>query len=354
MKKSSFFLLLMLLFATVLLAQQQGTAPARPQTTKPATPVSSSGKVFGIIFSDYNYILQRPQTANPGKGTGGENSFDIRRLHLGYEHTFNKDFSTRVIYDPAIASLQEAYLNWDNVFSMHSLMIGMMHTSAEKTTEKFFGYRSLERLVLDKKGYTQEFDKGISLNGKFNPQGSIYYSLAIGNGSGIAPELDKIKKFYFTFGMMPDKASVLELYADYENFSAGRSVITGKLLYAMMMQKYAFGVEAFYSMNRKPVGTKDVVPAGASLFAWFEMMKGIRGVLRVDAVDDDLNNSNATLLKKSYREVYVNVGLDYTPIPEVHLIPNVVYGKLLKKGTSPGSVDNMMVRLTAAIYFPTF
>lgn len=345
MKKSSLFFLF--IFFTVLVTAQtrtvQKTIPQKP-TEQPA--VVSDGKVFGVIFSDYSFIVQEPLTGNPVKTTSGRNSFDIRRLHLGYEHTFNKDFSARVIYDPAIASLQEVYLNWENVFSMHALMIGMMHTSAEKTSEKYFGYRSLGSMILDKKGYTQEFDNGISLNGKFDPQGGTYYSLAVGNGSGIGPETDKLKKFYFTFGLMPDKFSVLELYADYENFAGGRSAITAKLLYAMGTQRFSFGLDAFYRLNRKFAGTKDIAPVGGSVFGWFEMTKTLRGVVRVDAVDDDLN-----VTATGYREIYANVGLDYVPISQVHLIPNVGYVKQLKKGTGIEIADFIMARLTTAVYF---
>ena len=109
---------------------------------------------------------------------------------------------------------------------------------------------------------------------------------------------------------------------------------------------YAFGIDAFYRMNRKFAGTKDITPFGASLFSWFEIMKATRAVLRVDFVDDDLSLSTA-----GYREIYVNAGLDYWPIPEVHVIPNFGYVKNLKKGTSTEIADNMMARLTTAIYF---
>ncbi len=345
MKKSSLFFLS--IFFTVLVIAQTKTVPKIvPQKPTEQSAVVSGGKVFGTIFSDYSFIVQEPQTVNPVKTTSGRNSFDIRRVHLGYEYTFNKDFSARVIYDPAIASLQEAYLHWDNVFPMHALVIGMMHTPGEKTSEKYFGYRSLGTLILDKKGYTQEFDKGISLNGKFDPQGGTYYSLAVGNGSGIGLETDKLKKFYFTFGLMPDKFSVVELYADYENFAGGRSAITGKLLYAMGTQRFSFGLDAFYRLNRKFAGTKDVAPAGGSVFGWVEMTKTMRGVVRVDVVDDDLNVS-AT----GYREIYANVGLDYMPITQVHIIPNVGYVKQLKKGTGLEIADYIMARLTTAVYF---
>ena len=342
----------MVLCTLLVTAQQKPVVKAKQTKASDSTQHSSAGKIFGVIISDLNYLLQEPQAApNQNKGTGGDNSFDIRRLHLGYEHTFSKELSARVIYDPAVDSLQEAYLLWKNVFSMHSLTIGMMHTLAEKTSEKYFEYRSLGQLVMDKKGFSQEFDRGISLTGNFDPQGSVYYSFMVGNGSGMSPELNKVKKFYFTFGLMPDKGSVAELYLDYENFTFGRSAITAKFLYAMMAKTYAFGLDGFYRMNRKFAGTKDIVPAGGSIFSWVEMMSSTRAVARIDVIDDDLNNSGNNVASPSYREVYANVGLDYLPIPEVHLIPNIAYVMQMKKNKGPDIAEYMLARLTVAVYF---
>jgi hypothetical protein len=56
-----------------------------------------------------------------------------------------------------------------------------------------------------------------------------------------------------------------------------------------------------------------------------------------------------TLGDPSYREVYANVGIDYMPAVDVHLIPNMIYAKELKKGTSGEIADRMEVRLTTAI-----
>jgi hypothetical protein len=351
MKKSSVVLLL-IMCTLVMVAQQKPAAKTKPVKQIDTTQQLSRGKVFGAVISDINYVVQEASPApNQAKTTGGRNSFDTRRVHLGYHHTFSKDLSARVIYDPAVGSLQEAYLNWENAFPMHSVMIGMMHTPAERTTEKFFGYRSLGMLVLDRKGYSQEFDRGINITGNLDPQGSLYYSLGAVNGSGLALESDKLKKYIFTFGLMPDKGSVAELYLDYENFSAGRSVITAKFLYAMMTPTYAFGLDAFYRMNRKFAVTKDIVPAGGSLFGWMEIMQATRAVVRMDVIDDDLNNAGAVAANPSYREIYLNIGLDYLPAADVHIIPNIAYVKWMQKDKSPVIHDYLLARLTAAIYF---
>lgn len=351
MKKSS-LLFFFFFFASIVFAQQRPSS--RPlQVTKPAEQSAlPAGKVIGSVFSDFFYIVNEPQSANPTKGTNGRNEFDIRRAQFGYEHHFNRNFSGKVLYDASLAILQEANLEWRNIFPLHALTIGMMGTQAEHTAEHLWGYRSLGSLVLNKNGFTQEYDMGISLLGKFNPQGSGYYTVGAFNGAGASGGTEnKIKKYALTVGFLPDRMNTIEVYADYENYSLGRSAITGKILYGITGQNFAFGFEGFYRMNRKfdLLTGNDITPAGASLFTWFEMDKGIRGVLRVDGVEDNLKVTNA-----GYREIYVNAGIDYTPIPEVHIIPNAVYVKYLKKGSSPEIVDGIVARLTAAVYFPTF
>lgn len=342
MKKSSSFVLLITLFSFVFAQQRPAQQP------KPAEQPRSWGKWSGVVFSDLMYVLQEPQPAPlANKGTAGRNSFDLTRVQLGYEYFFNNEFSTRVLYDPrAGVGIQEANLTWTNVLPMHALSFGMMRTTAEQTAEKVFGYRSLGPMLFNRNAYAPEYDAGLAWYGKFDPQGMMQYSFSIANGSGTFPDNDKIKKFALTFGFAPDRASIIELYVDYENRSLGRSIINTKLMYGMTSKLFSLGVEGFYRMERKFAGTKDIVPAGGSLFSWYEFSKGMRAVVRADVVDNDLNSSNA-----GYREAFVNVGLDYTPIPEVHFIPNIVYIKQLKKGNSPTIADEMVARLTAAVYF---
>ena len=349
MKKSSLFFLLLSLTTFIFAQQRPASRPVK--VTKPALNAAyPSGKIIGSVFSDYFYIVNEPQ-ANPTKGTAGRNEFDIRRAHFGYEYLYNRYLTGRIVLDAsdtASSLVREANIKWENFIPMHFLAIGMMQSPAERTAERIWRYRSLDAMVLNRYGLAQEYDMGLEFGGKFNPQGSAYYSLAVTNGNGILAENDEQKKFSVMFGFLPDRASVIEVYADFEDVPSGRGPINGKIFYGMGTRAFAFGLEVFYRMDRKFAGTNDVTPAGASLFSWFEMTKGLRGVIRVDGADDDLKTSDS-----GYRQVYVNAGLDVTPIPEVHIIPNVRYVKHLEKGNSVALAKYIEARVTAAVYFPT-
>ena len=338
MKKSS---ILLLLFLPCLVFAQNKPTRTSP-VSKPAVqrPI---GKIIVNTFSDFLYVVQDPQTAAPSKGTDGRNELLVRRAVIGYEYSFTNDVSVLLTYDAGSATLHQANVSVRNLVTQLDMKMGKMLTMATETVEKVWHYRSLEQTMLDRTGLTDEFDNGVVFTGRTDAAGSMYARLAVYNGTGGA-ETDKLKKFGLSIGNWFDRSTILEVYADYENVGMGRSTITGKALYGMVTPTYAFGVEGFYRMNRKFAGINDVTPAGGSLFTWFELDKALRAVARIDVMDNDLSNSNA-----GFRDVYVNAGIDYLPTPDVHLIPNIVYGKQLKKGSTVVNADVIIVRLTAAV-----
>jgi hypothetical protein len=346
MKKRSLIVLLFL-FTFGLMAQQKPIVKTQQGKPVEQSQPASQGKFTGTIFNDFYYVVMEPQPGNVTNDISGRNGSIMRRAMIGYDYSFNKDVSASVVYDASANILTEGYAEIKNLAPMMDMKAGLSQTLSSEVVEKIWDYRSLEATVLDKKGMTNEFDMGLTLTGRTNAQGTTYARLAVYNGTGVTAENDKVKKFAMAVGNWFDKSSVLELYVDYENVGGGRSTITGKLFYGMSALKYTLGGEAFYRMNRKFSGTADVTPVGGSIFGWYEMMKSLRAVVRVDASDDDLSVTTT-----GYRDVYANVGMDYAPVPEVHVIPNLAYVKNLKKGGAvPVIADYIMVRLTTSVYF---
>lgn len=347
MKKSS--LLILLLSLTVLVSAQQKIVP-KPVVIKniEKNADAPSGKFIGTLFSDFFYILQEPQSPNTTIGTIGRNAFVLRRASVGYEYSYSKHVAAKIEYDANANALLQGYVDVVNIVPFFDLRVGAMQTIVSETIEKVWEYRSLSANILDRKGYVHEFDRGVMITGKMNAHGTTYGRLAIYNGNGTAAENDKMKKLAVGFGNWFDKNSVIETYADYENLPGGKSTITGKVFYGMNSSTMGLGVEGFYRLERKmnPLNGSDMNPVGLSAYTWLELTKQLRGILRFDGVDNDLSESNL-----GYRELYVNSGLDYLPVPGVHLMPNLIYGKNLKKGNSPEIVDWLEVRLTTAVSF---
>ena len=343
MKKSS-MLVLLLSFTIIVFAQQKPVVKTQPVKPSKQPAEAPSGKFVGMIFNDASYILQEPQPLNPSKGMSGKNAFLFRRATIGYEHSFNKNVTAMIAYDASRNFINQGFVDVKNIMPLMDLKIGLMQTLSSEITEKIWDYRSLEASVLNRKSYTNEFDMGMTFTGSINAQGTSYARVAIYNGNGVLAENNKLKKIAFAIGNWFDKSTVMEVYADYENLPAGKSTIDTKVFFGMISAKMAFGAEGFYRMERKDTTT--VSPIGGYLFGWYELMKSLRFVGRVDVVDDDL-----AVTATGYREIYFNGGFDYMPVADVHLIPNLIYGKNLKKGTGTEIADGIIVRLTTAVNF---
>jgi hypothetical protein len=338
MKKISLVTLLFLISITLL--AQQKVAEKKIIIKKDSTNVIS-----GSLFGDYSYVVQEPKIGNAANTTSGNNTFGVSRAQVSIAHKFNTDVSAKISYDVSTNTLQEGFVNWDYVSSMHTFSLGMMHSIAEASEEKIWNYRSLAPAILSRLGYVQEFDAGASLSGKFDGAGSAYYNASVENGNGTLTDNDKLKKISGLFGIVPAKSNAIEIYADYENLGNALSVINGKVMYGFAVPQGAFGIEGFYRLEQIP-NSDDSTRAGVSIFSWFEMVKNLRGVLRIDGSDDSFGVSDV-----GYQMVYVNAGLDFTPAVGVHFIPNVVYEKKLNKDKSPEIADKITARLTASVSF---
>ncbi|MFZ4619937.1 MAG: hypothetical protein ACOYNS_05215 [Bacteroidota bacterium] len=345
MKKSSLLIFLLSLFLIVS-AQQKPILKTQPVKVVEKPADAPSGKIIGSLFSDYSYFFYRPQPLSPSATFSGENDFSLRRASIGYEYSYNKNVTAVVEYDANSNVLIQGNVDLKNIVPMMDLKLGLMQTLSSEIVDRIWEYRSLEASVLDRRGYTHEFDKGLALTGKMNSQGTTYLRFAAYNGNGIAAENNKMKKLAVVVGSWLDKSSAIEAYVDYENLNGGKSTITGKVFYGMVSSTMGFGAEAFYRLERKQnvLNGNNVNPVGLSLYSWFELMRSLRFVVRVDGADNDLAESNI-----GHREVFVNGGFDYMPVPDVHLIPNIVYVKNLKKGNTPDIADRIELRLTTAV-----
>ena len=84
-------------------------------------------------------------------------------------------------------------------------------------SESVWGYRSLEKTIMDMRKIGASNDVGISLQGKFNDKGDYGYNIMISNGSGAKPETDRFKKFYANvYAKFMDQKIILDLGADNE------------------------------------------------------------------------------------------------------------------------------------------
>jgi hypothetical protein len=353
----------------------------------------NSGQLWGYSFADF-YYKGHTDTLNRGGGnqyTGvpsNRNAFQIRRLYLGYNYNISKKFAAEVLLEAANGAtsgealsdsklafyIKLANLRIRDIWKGTDLVLGQISTVGfPMSSEPIWGYRSIEKTAIDIRG-TPSYDLGAALQGKFDPKtGNFGYDLMIGNGTGAKFESDNFKWLYGDiWGKFLDKKLYVNLYVDYNGLSpvAGlkhsRSMIKGFVAYTT--PKFTVGVES-YSNHLKnddqatniSGGVVDVLSVnanGTSIFVRGAIVKDkLNFFARTDFFNPDNKIDNSKYNKyvgntsgyndPSTKENFITAGLDFTPVKNVHLMPNFWYDHYKNQGyVSKYDSYDLVYRLT--------
>ena len=353
----------------------------------------NSGRLWGYSFADF-YYKGHADTLNRGGGnqyTGvpkGRNAFQIRRLYLGYNYNISKKFAAEVLLEASNGAtsgdaltdnklafyIKLANLRIKDIWKGTDLVLGQAPPpDFVMSSEPIWGYRSIEKTILDNRG-TPSFDLGVTLQGKFDPEGGNFgYDLMIGNGTGAKPEGDKYKWLYGDiWGKFLDKKLYVNLYIDYNRMDPiaemrhSRSMIKGFVAYTI--PKFTLGVEAYSNRLQNDdqateisTGNADVLTVqakGISIFTHEPIVKDkLNFFARFDALNPDNKIDNSKYNKyvgntggfndPSTKEQFITAGLDFTPVKNVHLMPNIWYTKYTNQGyVSKYDSYDLVYRLT--------
>jgi hypothetical protein len=344
--------------------------------TPPDSSFKPAGKLWGYAFGDYYYKAHSDPLNRGGSNqyTGIEesrNAFQFRRIYLGYNYDITPKFSAEMLLaaeDNITTSagttsgdlltnnkltyyIKLANIRWKNIWKGTDLVIGQVSTPAfPLLAEPTWGYRSIERTVADIRR-TPSYDLGVTLQGKFDPKGSFGYNVMVGNGTSAKPETDRFKWFYGdVFAKFLDQKLVFDLYADYErlNWSPtwhhSRNMVKGFVAYST--PAFTIGVEAFINHGQMDVvgnrasGVKDTTSANAKAISTYikgRITKDKLGFFaRVDNYNPNSQFDNVTYAsykgltgnyEPSNKEMFITAGLDFTPVKNVHFMPNVWYNR---------------------------
>lgn len=349
-----------------------------------------SGKLWGLAFGDYYYKAHSDALNRGGANQytnieKGRNAFQFRRIYLGYNYDITSKFSAELLLAAEdnfsnIAGVQNgdlltnnklafyiklANIRWKNIWKGTDLVVGQVSTPAYPLlVDPVWGYRSVERTITDIRR-TPSFDPGAALQGKFDPAtGNFGYNLMVGNGTGARPENDKFKWFYGdVWAKFFDKKLVFDLYADYQRLNWTSSLHNShnmiKGFAAYTTPGFTAGVEAFLNRGKNDVvgikGTSaDTLNANATGVSTFVRGRVIADKLgffaRVDRFNpdtkyDEKKYSTYKGLSANYepnnKETFVTAGLDFTPVKNVHFMPNVWYNHYKsERSTTSGNANH--------------
>ena len=366
--------------------QGQTTQPSNSSQTPEFKP---SGKVWGYVFADYYYkthadSLSRGKTQYAGKTyPKNYNAFAFRRIYLGYDYNISEHFSTELllthegdVVDPSgdrSVYIKAANLRWKNILPNNDLIVGQMGTPIYSTvSEKVWSYRSIEKTVTDMRGLGSSNDLGIAWQGKLNDKGDFGYNFMVANGTAQKLEIDKYKKIYGEiYAKLMDQKIIIDLTSDYEPSSTTQSKTTIHGMIAYQTDPITIGIEVVSQTQKNYAvdsanGTNtnaNLVPFGFSAFLRGQIIhEKLNYFARFDNYNPDTKFSTSTLYPKAspypankYSENFITAGLDFMPVKNVHVMPNIwvdSYKNKLSNVSGMAKSDyDMTLRLTVYYIF---
>lgn len=411
-----------------------------PVTVTPhESPDSTRGHFWGYMFGSY-YTKLHADSSKLGytqysQIPKGANAFSLERIYLGYDYFFDKHFSVHAViaheenaddfYTSKITVdqnnnrtfyLKYANMEWNNIFPGSRLSLGIITTPSFAITEEpFWGYRSIDRTLMDMKANVTgaadvgvySNDMGVNLGGKVwrmadatgVEDACIGYNIMVGNSTGAIPDNYAIGNIYTVWKryygdlyvkVLHDRV-VLDLYGDGHTFqwTPYHSWVTNGRIFLGYKTK-EFNISALYFREMQynfvyepseAVAKASPIPAGGDTI-FNNTQEGISimaaAVLfrdkkthnprwsvfaRYDYFNPDVNfNPSAiysTLIVSSLQynvtnsatEKYFIVGVDFQPIKQIHFMPNLWYDGILNRDNNLTAIERFDYDFVARVTF---
>ena len=298
-----------------------------------AAPAWGQGSFKGYMFGDA-YYLASYDAVEDGNGLEGSNGLWFRRIYLTFDWTFNDawssrlrtemnspgDFTTRASLVPFV---KDAYVRWKQ--GNHQITLGMSGTPTWDVVEGFWGYRSVEKTLLDLQRIGSSRDIGVAFKGSLDENKVVRYNLMFANGNSNRSESNEGKKVLLALGVFPSDAIILEGYVDYDDRPGETDRFTVQGFVGFQQEGGRIGVQ-FVSQTRDVEGGDSVDLSGLSVFGAVKLSDKTNAFARFDSMFDpnpDADRISYLPFDPGFKSNMVLVGLDFAPHPQVHLMPNV-------------------------------
>jgi hypothetical protein len=162
-------------------------------TTKTKEEFKPSGKLWGYAFGDYAYKLHADSalrgSVQYSKLAKDYNSFNFRRVYLGYDYNFSPNISSQLLLahessfeansdNPDVVTnnnrsvfIKAMNIQFRNVIPRATIIAGQQATPTFATlTDGVWGYRSVEKSITDMRGISSSTDLGLGIFGKIGKE----------------------------------------------------------------------------------------------------------------------------------------------------------------------------------------
>lgn len=272
------------------------------------------GKPLIVVFSNVNSTFNKE---------GNSREFEITRAYLGYEHSFSKTLSSRVILDvgdPGTGGLQlTAFLK--NALLMYknnklSARFGMIGTDQFSLQEKQWGYRYISKSFQDEYKFGSSADLGAAI--EYAPVKFISLDASVLNGEGYKKmQSDSVLKATFGITIKPIEGLVFRGYSDIMGTDHSQRTIA---LYAGYTYKaFRAGFEYNVQQNNNMRNGHDF--EGISVYSSIQIAEKFSVFARYDnlwsgTISDEVNPWNYN----RDGELFL-AGIDYSPVQGIKIAP---------------------------------
>lgn len=326
--------------------------------------------IKGLTYADYYYNISHHDAS-----AKDQNAFQFRRIYFTVENNITESIKIRFRLESAHDEfgstskinpfVKHAYLEWSNLIPHHKLYLGIIETNGFKNTDAYWGYRSIEKTIMDLNKISSSADMGIGLKGDLGTVAHHWLTVFNGTGYG-SSEVDKYKKIGYAFWLTPVRGMILEGYIDYEKqdpntgtfkyardyfHSSGYMTMKGFLGYSV--PSFTVGAEWFRRINKESGATDasgtsrtDVNRQGFSFFgSWITPITNVKLFGRYDLYDPNTDDnvyvsSSKNGMDDEFSQIFA--GLDFMPRGNVHFMPNVI----IKNYTQNGKDNDVTARMT--------
>ncbi|PLX27478.1 MAG: hypothetical protein C0600_10365 [Ignavibacteria bacterium] len=322
---------------TALLAS---TLSAQEKDDNAAVGAVGPLKFSGLMFGDVYYYMDAMDEDNEDM-----NGLQFRRIYITTDYTINETFSTRFrleANDGVLNSsgkfgvlVKDAYLKWKNLFSGSDLILGISPTPSISAADAAWGYRALEKTLLDKNKIVSSRDVGIDLKGKVGDGSLVKYWLKLGNNSGNSPEGNKFKRVYGMVQLNPASNLNIYLSADYagmpevsdsvtSTMKGNGALVASGVLHYKSGSDFSVGAEGFYKSHANNFyagageSLSDQSGFGLSVFTWIRLMDGVKLVGRYDTYDPNMDSG----VENDVRSLIL-AAVDFTAANNVNIMPGI-------------------------------
>lgn len=295
-------------------------------------------KFSGLAYFDYFYNISNKEINK--KDLQG---FQFRRVFFTVDFDVSNKLSTRfrleadeknlLTSNRFFVSLKDLYAQYK--FEGTNLFLGLMPTPQLEVEEKYWGYRSVEKIQSDLREMVSSRDVGIALRGKVFSN-DLSYWIFFTNNSSHGAETDKYKKIYLQLLNQFSQTVSASFDFNFANASQNKNYIYSRIGLYFADNNLSGGITIVSGIKQKssPLN-KDLKEVGFSFFSNFTLQPNLKPLIRFDYYDPNIDKS------KDGELTFIG-GLDYKLEKNLSIIPNLIFNYYENRNFD----DNLTARVT--------